>query len=76
MIRAAILAAAVAVVAAAPVHADPSDTDQVTTAICTASRLGESPSQIVDELHQGDGRWNGLPAWNKVDETVVGGDCG
>ena len=61
---------------AAPIHADTGDTDNTTQAICTASQLGESIPHIVDQLHQGDGRWNGLPAWNKVDETVIGGDCG
>ena len=69
----AVPAVVAAVALGAPAHAD---TDPTTQAVCTASRLGESDSQIVDQLHQGDGRWNGLPARNKVDETVISGGCG
>jgi len=61
----------------APAQADTdSDTDGITQVICTASRLGESNQQIVDQLHSGDARWNIWRAQQKVAQTVIGGECG
>jgi len=80
MHRIAIIAAAItgfALWSIAPAHADTdSDTDSITQVICTASRLGESNQQIVDQLHSGDARWNIWRAQQKVTQTVIGGECG
>lgn len=75
MIRAAIIAAALAVALAAPVHADTGDTDSTDQAICTAADLGETIPQIVEQLGQGDARWNPFLAQQKVMVTVIGGGC-
>ena len=52
---AAVLAVAVARAAPAPAN---DGQDQTTIAICTAPDLGESIPQIVEQLGQGDPRWN------------------
>jgi hypothetical protein len=76
MHRIAIIAAAItgfALWSITPAHAD---TDSITQVICTASRLGESNQQIVDQLYSGDARWNIWRAQQKVTQTVIGGECG
>jgi hypothetical protein len=62
--------------AAATASADKGDQDQTATAICTAADLGEAIPQIVEQLSQGDARWNPFRAQQKMTVTVVGGDCG
>ena len=55
--------------------ADNGDQDQTATA-STAADLGEAIPQIVEQLSQGDARWNPFRAQQKMTVTVVGGDCG
>ena len=72
----AVLAVVAAVVLGAPAHADTGDTDSTTAAICTASDLGETIPEVVEQLGQGDPRWNPFLAQQKVMVTIIGGDCG
>ena len=52
-------------------HADVDD-DGVGQSICTAWQLGESPSQIAEQLHQGQPRINQWQAahdvWDRLQE--------
>ena len=68
----AVIALAAAMALAAPAPADDGQQDQATSAICTASDLSESIPHIVEQLGQGDPRWNPFRAQQKVMVTVLG----
>jgi len=42
--------------------------------LCAAPQLGETPGQIVDQLHQGDGQrpLERATRMERVDETIIG----
>ena len=68
-----VAAVALSTLAAPPARAD--DGDSVSQTICTASRLGEYPSQIAAQLQAGDARWNLLRGTEKVYETLIVDGC-
>lgn len=57
-------------------HADDPDDPGTGQEICGAYNLGVPPSQIPDNLHHNDGRWNYWRGQRETEQRIVGGDCG
>jgi hypothetical protein len=43
--------------------------------VCTANRLGETPSEIAEGLQRGDARENQRRAWNDTIWPILEGQC-
>lgn len=70
-------AVALAVLLAAPAHADPDDSGPDTTKeVCGAFNLGVPPGDIPGRLGQNDGRENYWTAQRQSAWPIIEGDCG
>jgi hypothetical protein len=68
-------AVALAVLLAAPAHADPDDGDTTDQIICGAFDAGVPPGDIPGRLGQNDHRWNYWRAQQRTRDDIVEGNC-